>query len=104
MKLSSFGGFYINKNADITLLKQYKLLKQYAWSFEKRNLELFNLNLNLNFILFKFESKISAAITTLDLKKSNLNYVRVWHDNSGEGNKASWYLKYILIRDLQTDK
>lgn len=33
-----------------------------------------------------------------------MNYVRIWHDNSGEGNKASWFLKYILIRDLQTNK
>ena len=34
----------------------------------------------------------------------NLNYVRIWHDNSGIGNAASWYLKFIVIRDLQTDK
>lgn len=33
-----------------------------------------------------------------------MNYIRIWHDNSGEGSKASWYLKFILIRDLQTDK
>ncbi len=31
-----------------------------------------------------------------------LNYMRVWHDNSGLGNKASWFLKYIVLRDLQT--
>ena len=31
-----------------------------------------------------------------------LSYVRVWHDNSGSGSKASWYLKNILIHDLQT--
>ena len=31
-----------------------------------------------------------------------LNYMRVWHDNSGVGNRASWFLKYILVRDLQT--
>jgi PLAT/LH2 domain-containing protein len=28
--------------------------------------------------------------------------MRVWHDNSGLGNKASWFLKYIVLRDLQT--
>jgi len=33
-----------------------------------------------------------------------LNYIRIWHDNSGLGSDASWYLKYILIRDLQTMK
>ena len=29
-----------------------------------------------------------------------LNYIRVWHDNSGRGASASWFLKYILVRDL----
>jgi hypothetical protein len=28
--------------------------------------------------------------------------MRVWHDNSGFGNRASWFLKYIVVRDLQT--
>jgi hypothetical protein len=28
--------------------------------------------------------------------------MRVWHDNSGLGNRASWFLKYIVVRDLQT--
>ena len=31
-----------------------------------------------------------------------LNYMRVWHDNSGSGASASWFLKYIVVRDLQT--
>ena len=31
-----------------------------------------------------------------------LNYVRVWHDNSGQGSSASWFVKYIVVRDLQT--
>jgi hypothetical protein len=28
--------------------------------------------------------------------------MRIWHDNSGSGNDASWYLKYIIVYDLQT--
>jgi polycystin 1L2 len=31
-----------------------------------------------------------------------LNYIRLWHDNRGQGSSASWFLKYIIIRDLQT--
>ncbi|XP_014667045.1 PREDICTED: polycystic kidney disease protein 1-like 2 isoform X2 [Priapulus caudatus] len=31
-----------------------------------------------------------------------LNYVRIWHDNSGKGTFGSWYLKYITISDVQT--
>jgi PLAT/LH2 domain len=31
-----------------------------------------------------------------------LNCIRIWHDNSGQGQSASWFLKYIIVRDLQT--
>ncbi|XP_072168355.1 uncharacterized protein [Diadema setosum] len=31
-----------------------------------------------------------------------LNYMRIWHDNSGSGKMQGWYLKYIAIRDIQT--
>jgi PLAT/LH2 domain len=31
-----------------------------------------------------------------------LNYFRLWHDNTGQGNSASWFVKYIIVRDLQT--
>ena len=31
-----------------------------------------------------------------------MNYLRIWHDNSGKGKMASWYLKYIIVHDLQT--
>jgi hypothetical protein len=26
----------------------------------------------------------------------------VWHDNSGKGSSASWFLTYVIVRDLQT--
>lgn len=31
-----------------------------------------------------------------------LNYIHLWHDNTGEGSSASWFLKYVVVRDLQT--
>ena len=31
-----------------------------------------------------------------------LSYIRLWHDNTGQGSSASWFLKYVIIRDLQT--
>ncbi len=31
-----------------------------------------------------------------------LNCIRIWHDNTGQGSSASWFLKYIIVRDLQT--
>ena len=32
----------------------------------------------------------------------SLLYMRIWHDNSGKGDFASWFLKYIIVHDLQT--
>lgn len=29
--------------------------------------------------------------------------MRIWHDNSGEEN-ASWFLDYIIVKDLQTEE
>ncbi|XP_066291033.1 polycystin-1-like protein 2 [Branchiostoma lanceolatum] len=34
----------------------------------------------------------------------NLQYLRIWHDNSGKGRNASWFLDKIIITDLQTEK
>jgi hypothetical protein len=31
-----------------------------------------------------------------------LNCIRIWHDNTGQDSSSSWFLKYIIIRDLQT--
>lgn len=30
--------------------------------------------------------------------------MRIWHDNTGVGDEASWYCGTITIRDLQEDK
>jgi polycystin 1L2 len=31
-----------------------------------------------------------------------LNYIHIWHDNTGGGSSSSWFLKYLIVRDLQT--
>ena len=28
--------------------------------------------------------------------------MRIWHDNSGKGNHASWFLRYVIVHDVQT--
>ena len=33
-----------------------------------------------------------------------LNFMKIWHDNSGEFDNASWYLKHIIVNDLQTNE
>lgn len=30
--------------------------------------------------------------------------MKIWHDNTGKGPNASWYLNYIIVRDIQTGK
>ncbi|XP_023225224.1 uncharacterized protein LOC111626157 [Centruroides sculpturatus] len=31
-----------------------------------------------------------------------LNYIRIWHDNKGKGKFRSWFLSFIVVRDVQT--
>ncbi|CAF3507643.1 unnamed protein product [Rotaria sordida] len=45
---------------------------------------------------------IDSFIMAVPKSLGQLNYMRVWHDNSGSRNGASWFLKYIIVRDLQT--
>ncbi|CAF1178747.1 unnamed protein product [Adineta steineri] len=45
---------------------------------------------------------IDSFIMAVSKPLGRLNYMRVWHDNSGTANKASWFLKYIVVRNLQT--
>ncbi|CAF1517802.1 unnamed protein product, partial [Adineta steineri] len=45
---------------------------------------------------------IDSFIIAVPKSLGLLNYIRIWHDNSGVGSSASWYLKYIIVRDLQS--
>lgn len=33
-----------------------------------------------------------------------LIYIRLWHDNSGPDDQASWYCNYFGVIDLQTNE
>ncbi len=59
--------------------------------FLKLNYDFLFLNLNLYF-------------EYLNRELGDLLYLNIWHDNSGKGSKASWFLKYIIIRDFQTNE
>ena len=43
-------------------------------------------------------NKLKIILSSL----GELNSIRIWHDGSGWGNDASWFLKFIIIHDLQT--
>ncbi|CAF1090184.1 unnamed protein product [Adineta ricciae] len=45
---------------------------------------------------------IDAFLMSVPKSLGLLNFIRIWHDNSGKGSSASWFLKYLIVRDLQT--
>ncbi|CAF3678781.1 unnamed protein product [Rotaria sordida] len=45
---------------------------------------------------------VDSFIMAVPRSLGQLNYLRIWHDNSGSDSDASWFLKYVLVRDLQT--
>lgn len=45
---------------------------------------------------------VDSFLMTVSRPLGQLNYLRIWHDNSGESSMASWYLKFIIVHDLQT--
>lgn len=49
-------------------------------------------------------SSIDVFLLAVPKCLGTLNYLRLWHDNSGKGSSASWFLKYVLVNDLQTMK
>ena len=47
-------------------------------------------------------SSIDSFLMSVKKPLGQLNYLKIWHDNSGKGDMASWFLKHIIVRDLQT--
>ncbi|CAF1134495.1 unnamed protein product [Adineta ricciae] len=47
---------------------------------------------------------IDRFIITTPKSLGKLNYIHLWHDNTGFGSNASWFLKCIIVHDLQTNE
>jgi polycystin 1L2 len=45
---------------------------------------------------------IDCFILTTNRSIGSLDLIKMWHDNTGRGDKASWYLDYVIVQDLQT--
>ncbi|CAF3412739.1 unnamed protein product, partial [Rotaria socialis] len=45
---------------------------------------------------------IDSLLMAVPRSLGMLNFLRIRHDNSGKGSDASWFLKYVIICDLQT--
>ena len=53
--------------------------------------------------LKEFQSgSVRNFVMSVESPLGPLLYLRVWHDNSGQKGKASWYLNMINAMDLQT--
>ena len=57
------------------------------------------------FQLLNFQFKVDFSIKVLNLKRplGSLTALKIWHDNSAPTeNESSWYLKHVIVHDLQT--
>ena len=46
---------------------------------------------------------IDSFVLSRNRPLKNVTAIKIWHDNSGKtSNEASWYLKHIIVHDLQT--
>ncbi|RWS14806.1 polycystic kidney disease protein 1-like protein 2-like protein [Dinothrombium tinctorium] len=45
-----------------------------------------------------------SFVMAVPRRLGRLNYCRIWHDNSGKGKFRSWYLSFIVVRDVQTSE
>ena len=45
---------------------------------------------------------IDSFVMTSRRSLGALQYLRIWHDNTGVGDYASWFLGAVIVRDLQT--
>ena len=52
----------------------------------------------------KYTKKHSSLLKFPFRPLGNLSHIKIWHDNTGIGNYASWYLSAIIVRDVQTEQ
>ena len=45
---------------------------------------------------------VLSYILTTSCDLGQLKVLRLWHDDSGEGEDASWYLSRVAVEDLKT--
>ncbi|CAF3375209.1 unnamed protein product [Rotaria sp. Silwood1] len=45
---------------------------------------------------------VDSFIIAVPSSLGALQYIHIWHDNSSQGRSASWFLKYVIVCNLQT--
>ena len=46
-------------------------------------------------------SSVEGFVMTTTKPLGELTYLRIWHDNTGIGDYASWFLTTVIIKDMQ---
>ena len=46
-------------------------------------------------------ASVESFVMTTTKPLGTLNFLRIWHDNSGIGDFASWFLSTIIVKDMQ---
>jgi hypothetical protein len=82
----------LNEDNDKRVLKQSSI-DSFLISVKKYK------HLNSFLFLKKFLIKLSISKTS---SLGSLNFMKIWHDNSGYEDNASWFMKYIIVYDLET--
>ncbi|KAL3314593.1 polycystic kidney disease 1-like 2 [Cichlidogyrus casuarinus] len=49
-------------------------------------------------------SSLDRFLLAVPRPLGQLKFIRLWHNNAGEGDKASWYCNYVTITDLQNKR
>ncbi|XP_033737386.1 polycystic kidney disease protein 1-like 2 [Pecten maximus] len=47
---------------------------------------------------------VNNYLLSVPFNLGNLVFLRIWHDNSGKGKDADWFLNMVLIKDLQNNQ
>ena len=53
-------------------------------------------------LISKSRTKTPSKKIPLFRPLGHLQYIRIWHDNSGIREMQPWYLSYIIFQDIQT--
>ena len=64
------------------------------------------INMAMNMLILQGfgSSSVKRFVMSVPKKIDDPSVLKIWHDNSGSGNEASWYLNKITLQDIQTQE
>ena len=46
-------------------------------------------------------ASVEGFVMTTSKPLGELSFLRIWHDNTGIGDYASWFLTTVIVKDMQ---